>query len=368
MLNKIYTKKFQESHITEVIIMNIGTSIFCGLVSVIILINPPWFYDGRVVFDRQVIIENGSEYYIPFELNNFEGGRLKVYINSSEELRLIVLDDDNYLKHIDGEPHTTISIEDHITKFNQTYEIPYKGSFYIILYNQFFLNDDAIVDIKLEVFEFNISLFILFIVIIIIVIASIISLLLIYKKRKIKNKNFEIINLIMEKLPNIDDESDILDFKIFLPNKEKVAKMVSAFCNSYIMNHKESYIVFGVKDRKLMQEGFTIIERLLPIEMVLEKSLKNTKYLRTIENFKIFLIDILESQLDLVPDSCFNIKTLNLNGFGGISTDFYIIIIEFNRFKLSKPVEMKDGRIFIRSEGRNRRANDSDIAELKLKL
>lgn len=348
--------------------MNIRTSIFYGLVSLSLLINPPWFYDGRVVFDRQVIIETGSEYYIPFELNNNEGGRLKIYINSSEEIRLTILDDENYLNHIDGKSYTTIFSEDHITKFDQTIKFPDKGSFYMILYNYFILNDDAIVNIKLEVFEFNITIFVSFIVIIVIVISGIISLLFIYKKRKIKNKNLEITNLIMEKLPNIDDENQILDFKMFLSNKEKVAKMISAFCNGYLMNQEESYIVFGVKDRKLLPEDFSIMDRLIPLEKVLDISLNKTKLPRTVEGFKTNLINIIEFQLIPVPDSCFNIKTLNLNGFGGIAVDIYLIVIVFNKFKLSKLVKLRDGRVFIRSEGRNRRAQESDIVELKKKL
>ena len=348
--------------------MNIRLSIFCGLVSLTLLINPLWFYDGRIVFDRQVIVETSSEYYIPFELNNNDGGRLKVYINSSEEIRLTLLDDENYLKHIDRESYTIILTEDHFTKFNQTIEFPDKGSFYMILYNYFILNDDAIVNIKLEVFEFNISLFVLFIVIILIVIIGIISLLFIYKKRKVKNKDVEISNLIMEKLPNIDDENHILDFKMFLTNKEKVAKMISAFCNGYLMNQEESYIVFGVKDRKLLPEGFSIMDRLIPLEKVLDNSLKKTKLPRTVEGFKTNLINIIETQLIPVPDSCFNIKTLNLNGFGGIAVDIYLIVIVFNKFKLSKLVKLRDGRVFIRSKGRNRRVQESDIVDLKKKL
>ncbi len=354
--------------------MIISKSIFFYgmLLSSLLLFNGSWFYDGRVIFDRQVIIEVQSEYDIPFELNHENGGRIKININSSEEIRFTLLDDENYLKKRDGESYIFIVTEDDITKFNITYEIPYKGSFYIFLYNHFILNDDAIVDIKLEVFEINLVLILITVVFtilfIIIITSTIISIFLIYKKRKIQNKNIEIINLIIEKLLSIDDESDIIDFKMYLPNKEKVIKIISAFCHGYLLNRKESYIVFGVKDKKLLQNNFTIIDRLIPLEKVLENSLINTKYPRTIEGFKICLIDILESEFDPVPDTCFNIKTLNLNGYGGITVDSNLIIIEFNKFNLSQLIPLKDGRIFIRSEGRNRRAQDSDIEELKLKL
>lgn len=354
--------------------MTIGKSIFFYgiLFSGFLLFYGYWFYDGRVIFDRQVIIEGRSEYDIPFELNHENGGRIKININSSEEIRFTLLDDENYLKKLDGESHAIIASEDYVTKFNITYEIPYKGSFYLVLNNHFILNDDAIVDIKLEIFEINMFLILItvvFIILLIIIITStLIFIFLIYKKKKFKNKNIETINLIVEKLLDIDDESDVIDFKMHLPSKEKVAKFVSAFCNGYLLNQKESYVVFGVKDKTLIPDDYTIMDRLIPLEEVLEKSLTNTKYPRTIEGFKIFFIDILETKLKSVPDSCFNIKTFNLNGFGGINVNVFLIIIEFNNFNLSKLVELKDGRIFIRSEGRNRRAQDSDIAELKLKL
>lgn len=155
---------------------------------------------------------------------------------------------------------------------------------------------------------------------------------------------------------------------MYLPDKPKVAKFISAFCNGYIMNKENSYIVFGVKDRKLMGKDSSFIDRLIPIEKFLEESLKMTKYPRDIESFKIYFIDLIESEFDPVPDSCFKIKTLNLKGHGGILTENYVIALEFNKFKLSQPVETKDHKVYIRSEGRNIRATDLLIADLKLNL
>ena len=275
-----------------------------------------------------------------------------------------MLDFDNYLKYVNREPHTILFTEDHITSLNRMFEVTYKGSFYIVLYNYFGLNDDASVDIKMEIYEFNYTIFLLTIALV----ALFFSSLYIFRKQRIKNMNIKIINLIMEKLPNKDDETRIIDFKMYLPKKQKIAKIISAFCNGYLMYKEKSYIVFGVKDQKSFEEDFTVIDRLIPIEKFLEESLKNTKYPRDIESFKIHFINIIKSQFDPVPDSCFSIKTLDLKGFGGILTESIIIIIEFNKFKLLEPVETKDHKVFIRTEGSNRRASDSEIEILKLNI
>ena len=343
------------------------TLIFCGLLIICLFV----YLSIAIapIINRQIAIPQRSHYSIPFELTSKKGGAIKVTFNSTQSIRIYILDDKEYQNFLDKEPFTIIFLEDNIFVMNQDYHISSKGSFYIILENYFIFNDEAVVNIKVEVINDNSDL-IFYIIIIILVVSLFIVLIeyLIYKYQKRKNKDEEIKAIIITKMKDLDDESNIIDFKAWLGNKLKIAKNIAAFCNSYVYTGEEGYIVFGVKDRKDLPENFTLKDRLIPLKLVLENSLKKTRSERTIENFKSEIIKIIERHLEPIPDSCFKIKNLNLNGYENIKEDFYVIVININKFPLSRPVNVKGHGYFIRSEGRNRKATDDDIIEITKKI
>ncbi len=343
------------------------------LIICVVLFISPFIYlfitTATIIIDRQITLPRGSYYSIPFELRSTEGGTIKVSFNSTQSIRIYFLDNEEYQNFLDKDGFTVIFSEDDVFEMNRDYHISYKGSFYIILENHFGLNDEAIVNIKVEVINDNSDL-IFYIILIILVISLFVILIgsLIYLYQKRKNKEEEIMELIITKMKDLDDESNIIEFKAWLGDKLKIAKTIAAFCNSYVYTGEEGYIVFGVKDRNDLPEDFTLKDRLVPLKLMLENSLKKTRSKRTIENFKSEIIKIIERHLEPIPDSCFKFINLNLKGFEDIIEDFYVIIINIYKFRLSRPVKVKGHGYNIRSEGRNRKASGEDIIEITKKI
>jgi len=243
--------------------------IYCILISSLIGSNFITIVKGTTIFDRQIEIPNGTTKEIPFELTSKEGGKIKIYINTSEFLRFTILSDEEYQKYKDGKGHSYIISEDHIYNLSKTYTLSYNGSFYLILDNYYPLNEDAIVDIKVEIFEQNDNsenlVEIILIILIVIIISVVVMLYVRFKSRqkKILNEDNKVINLLKEgECEYLDFKTDFYNFnnsdnKIKLESKKEFLKDILGLVNNFRKDKSLgiSYLVIGVAETNDIYNG-----------------------------------------------------------------------------------------------------------------
>jgi hypothetical protein len=140
-----------------------------------------------------------------------------------------------------------------------------------------------------------------------------------------------------------------------------MAREISSFCNSWIMDKKNSVIVFGIIDRKNLPEKFNKLDRVLPLAEMLSK----TRY-KTSEAFR-FKINNIAAILRPNPSSAFKISSVNLNKYGDLGEDREVIYIHFNNFDLFEPIKY-EGIINLRISGQTRMATEEDKEILVQKL
>ncbi len=243
--------------------------IYCILISSLIGSNFITIVKGTTIFDRQIVIPNGTTKEIPFELISKEGGKIKIYINTSEFLRFTMLSDEEYQKYKDGKGHSYIISEDHIYNLRQTYTLSYNGSFYLILDNYYPLNGDAIVDIKVEIFEQNDNTEnladIILIILLVIIIAVVVMLYVRFKSRQKKILNEDkVINLLKEEeCEYLDFKTDFYKFnnsdkKIKLESKKEFLKDILGLVNNFRKDRSLgiSYLVIGVAETNDIYNGY----------------------------------------------------------------------------------------------------------------
>ena len=74
---------------------------------------------------------------------------------------------------------------------------------------------------------------------------------------------------------------------------------------------------------------------------------------RFIYGFQFAINNLCEKHLDPSPDSCFTIKSLNLEGYGPFDSEHQLILIEIHSFNLNQPIYFQK-QIFIRKNGQDK--------------
>lgn len=181
-------------------------------------------------------------------------------------------------------------------------------------------------------------------------------------KLKKFDPDFDLKVFIIYQLNQMIDETDLIDFKFCLKNKDRIAKTISAFCNAFILSETKSYIVFGVMDRKDLPKKFELLDRIINLDEMLKAS-----KIKDINGFQFAINSLCEKHLDPSPDSCFTIKSLNLEGYSPFDSENQIILIEIHSFNLNQPIYFQK-QIFIRKNGQDKQASDKEIEMLIKKL
>jgi len=174
--------------------------------------------------------------------------------------------------------------------------------------------------------------------------------------------DYKIKAFIVKMLKQKIDETDIIDFKFCFKPKDKIAKTISAFCNKFALSERDSYIVFGIKDKKDLPEKFETKDRIFELDKMLEASDVSTS-----EEFQFLVNDTVEKHLHPNPDPCYTIKNLNLVNHGPFETDTPIIIIHIHNFTPETPIYFHK-EIYIRKNGQDKKAKHDEIVELMNKI
>jgi len=182
------------------------------------------------------------------------------------------------------------------------------------------------------------------------------------KSLKERDPDFLIKRFIVHQLNQKIDELDNIDFKSCLKPAERIARAISAFCNRYIITRTDSFIVFGVKDIKVMPENFLVEERIINLSsMFLESKVK------TPEEFQQKINKIVQTHLNPNPDTCYSVKSLNLKNYGPFEQDCEIIAIHIKDFNLDRPIHF-EGKVYIRKNGEDKSATHEEVEQLMKKI
>ncbi len=182
------------------------------------------------------------------------------------------------------------------------------------------------------------------------------------KSLKEKDPDFVIKRFIVHQLNQKIDELDNIDFKSCLKPADRIARAISAFCNRYILTRTDSFIVFGVKDIKIMPGHFSVEDRVINLSNMFLESKVNTP-----EQFQHKLNEIVQTHLNPNPDTCYTVKSLNLKNYGSFEQDCEIIVIHIKDFNLDRPIYFED-KVYIRKNGEDKKATHEEVEQLMKKI
>lgn len=185
------------------------------------------------------------------------------------------------------------------------------------------------------------------------------------KKHKIQEKVEEnIANQIFNQLTRKDDESNKIEFKESIGDKLEIAKTICGFCNRFILTNEEGIIVFGIRDKKNMEEGYKIVDRILPLTQLLSNS-----GVKSVEDFMIKINHIVDKHLRPNADPCYKIYCVNLKNNFQIENDLEVLVIYIDKFAFDAPIKAyyKD-KYYIRRNSETLEVKNEDLIQLMKKL
>ncbi len=173
---------------------------------------------------------------------------------------------------------------------------------------------------------------------------------------------------ILERIKSEINENELIEFKAYFKNPNKIAQTIVSFYNASLMTKQQFYLIFGIRDRQdLIKDGKSEEQlkdlrlRYIPLKDFLQES-----KLRDAEEFQKRFNDLLNKHIDPPTiGTSLKLDTIDLADILGLRGSCQLFYVKIASSGTAGPsIYRDDNTVLIRKSGECRTATHAEIIEL----